>query len=265
MTKLPRQNEFHSGLDIRLRRDALAFDYGAGTFGPSPEMRRLDDIRPSLRDPGCIGPDPVYGIAMDVGKVQHVEDLKRRHLLFGVVAYAAGSLGLEPVRSQGHVHAVAPHCGWSTPELFEIWQGKSIIYAQEFAEDEPGRCFATEAGVGEQVVIPPNWAHCVINADSQNPLFFIALCERQYGFVYDGVRAHGGLAWFPLLTPDGISWEPNPRYKISELQQRGTRSYSELGLRPELPVYVQYEQDADAVQWISEPALHKEVWESFEP
>ena len=24
----------------------------------------------------------------------------------------------EPVRSQGHIHSIAPHCGWSTPELF---------------------------------------------------------------------------------------------------------------------------------------------------
>jgi glucose-6-phosphate isomerase len=77
---------------------------------------------------------------MDVGKAEDLAELKRRSLLFGVVAYASGQLGEEPVRSQGHIHAIAPHCGWSTPELFEVWQGRAIIYAQEFAADHPGRC-----------------------------------------------------------------------------------------------------------------------------
>jgi len=85
---------------------------------------------------------------------------------FGVVAYASGRLGNEPVRSQGHVHAIAPHCGWSTPELFEIWEGSAIIYAQESDGDDPGRCVAIMAHAGEQVVVPPGWAHCVINASA---------------------------------------------------------------------------------------------------
>src|SRR6202167_5312917 len=84
--------------------------------------------------------------------------------LFGVVVYASGRLGDEPVRSQGHIHAIAPHCGWSTPEVFEIWEGRAIVYAQESAEDDPGRCFAVTAGPGDKVVVPPGWAHAVINA-----------------------------------------------------------------------------------------------------
>jgi len=68
---------------------------------------------------------------MDVGHTEDLSELKKRMLLFGIVIYASGKLGDEPVRSQGHVHAVAPHCGWSTPELFEIWQAHAIIHAQE--------------------------------------------------------------------------------------------------------------------------------------
>ena len=41
-----------------------AFEYGPGMYGPLPEMRRLEAIRPRLRGPNCSGPDPVYGIAM---------------------------------------------------------------------------------------------------------------------------------------------------------------------------------------------------------
>ncbi|HYN04677.1 MAG TPA: glucose-6-phosphate isomerase family protein, partial [Vicinamibacteria bacterium] len=101
----------------------MGFAYGPGIFGPSPEARSLDAIRPSLRDPAREGPDPVYAIVMDVGREEHRAELQRRHLLFGVVTYAAGRLGEEPVRSQGHVHKVASRSGWSPPELYEIWAG----------------------------------------------------------------------------------------------------------------------------------------------
>lgn len=256
---------FDPGLDVRLLEKELSFEYGPGVAGPAIEMRRLDDIRPSLRDPHCVGPDPVYGIAMDVARREDLEDLKQRYLLFGIVAYASGRLGEEPVRSQGHIHAPAPHSGWSTPELFEIWEGRAIVYAQEFAEDVPGRCIAVEAGAGDQVVVPPGWAHCVINADEGARMVFGAWCERQYGFVYDGVRRHGGLAWFPLLRDGRVSWQANQRYSESSLVVRGPRSYPELGLDATVPIYRQYQRNPEAVQWISEPARFTALWKTLEP
>ncbi len=243
----------------------LQFSYDDGVFGPLPELRHLDDIRRSLRDPGCQGPDPVYSIVMDVGREEHRAELQRRMLLFGVVVYAAGQLGDEPVRSQGHIHAIAPHCGWSTPELFEIWEGQAIIYAQETAEDNPGRCFAVNAGVGDKVVVPPGWAHAVINADPATRMMFGAWCDRQYGFVYDVVRAHRGLAWFPVLDDKRtIHWEPNPSYQSSDLSVRSARNYPELGLDANTPVYEQFAVDPDSIQWVSEPALVAPLWSAFE-
>jgi glucose-6-phosphate isomerase, archaeal len=260
-----RRAEFNPGLDIQLQAGSLSFNYGEGVFGPTTELRRLDDIRKSLRDPDCSGPDPVYGIAMDVGKIAHAEELRRRFLLFGVVAYASGRLGLEPVRSQGHVHAVAPHCGSSTPELFEIWHGRAMVYAQEFVDDDPGRCIVVEAGPGDQVVVPPGWAHFVVNASPTETMLFAALCERQYGFVYDGVRTRGGLAWFPVVQNGCIEWQPNPRYGSSSVQVRDPRPYPELDLDPRMPIYRQFEVDPERVQWVSFPDRAADVWARFEP
>ena len=258
--------EFDPGLDIRFLRDTLDFRYGPGVFGPEPEYRSLDAIRGSLQDPNCTGPDRVYAIAMDVGRLEDLDELKRRMLLFGVVIYAKGRLGKGPVRSQGHVHAIAPHCGWSTPELFEIWEGRGIIYCQEKSGDDPGRCFAIEAGPGEQVVIPPDWAHYVVNADMHSPLIFGAWCDRQYGFDYTQMRAHHGLAWFPLMADDGkISWEANPTYSANELECRKTRNYPELGLSPTTPIYEQFRGNPESVQWVSDPARFSNLWPRFEP
>ena len=254
------------GFDIRPTTDPLGFDYGPGVFGPPCELRRLDAIRPSLRDPHCQGPDPVYAIAMDVGAEDRREDLLKRNLLFGAVTYAAGRLGDEPVRSQGHIHAVSASCGRSTPELYEIWQGRAVILMQERAEDDPGRCYAVEAGPGDCVVVPPDWAHATISADPATPLTFGAWCVRDFGFDYRGVRARGGLAWFPRLHENRLVWEPNPRYTHpSELCRKSPDDYSTLGLTPGIPIWRQYLADPECVMWVPRPERMDALWSGFLP
>jgi len=262
-TKAP---EFDCGLELAFAADRLDFSYGEGTFGPGLEYRRLDSIRQSLRDPNCSGPDPVYAIAMDVGRLEDRDELEKRMLLFGVVAYAAGRLGEEPVRSQGHVHAVSPHCGWSTPELFEIWQGRAIIYGQEKSGEEPGRCVAIHAGPGDKVVMPPRWAHYVVNAEPNSKLVFGAWCDRQYGFDYAEMRARHGLAWFPLASEEGaIKWVPNLHYSSSKLEVRPARDYPELDLPASTPIYPCLRRVPESVQWVSDPQRYAELWPGFEP
>ncbi len=257
---------FDPGFDIAATAAPLGFRYGPDCFGPTVETRSLDSIRRSLRDPACAGPDPVYAIAMDVGRHGHRAALVERHLLYGAVTYAAGRLGDEPVRSQGHVHKPSPRNGWSTPEVYEIWRGRAVILMQESDGDDPGRCFAIEAGPGEVVIVPPGWAHATISADPARPLAFGAWCDRAYGFVYDGVRAHGGLAWFPLLTAGGaLRWEENPAYRRRELVRKPPASYAELGVRAGVPIYRQFEQEPDRFLFVPDPARAAGVWPGFVP
>jgi glucose-6-phosphate isomerase len=263
---LTNSRSFDPGLDIQFLADTMDFRYGTGVFGPRPEYRSLDAIRTSLRDPNCAGPDPVYSIAMDVGRLENRNELQKRLLLFGVVIYASGRLGDEPVRSQGHVHAISPHCGWSTPELFEIWQGRAIVYCQGKSGDDPGRCIAIEAGPGERVVMPPGWAHYVANADPNSKLIFGAWCDRKYGFDYTQMRAHRGLAWFPLIASNGgLTWERNPNYSVSNLRYREAREYPELGLSSEMPIYEHLQRNPESIQWVSDPARLEHLWGQFEP
>lgn len=257
--------EFDPGLAVTAADNPLGLAYGNEVFGPPVELRALDAIRPSLRDPDCAGPDPVYAIAMDVGRERDRRALEERHLLFGVVTYAAGRLGAEPVRSQGHIHAASPRNGWSTPEVYEIWQGRAIILMQERATDDPGRCFAVSAGPGEVVVVPPSWAHATISADPDQPLTFGAWCDRDFGFEYTDVRAHGGLAWFPVFDGNHLTWEANPAYASSRLIETGPGDYSRLGIEPGVPIYTQFVHDPDRFLFVPEPARAADVWTGFRP
>jgi glucose-6-phosphate isomerase, archaeal len=257
---------YDPGLDVKATHDPLGFQYGPGVTGPEPELRSLDSIRPSLRDPRCAGPDPVYAIAMDVAKREHQDELEKRMLLYGVVTYAKGRLGNEPVRSQGHVHRAAAHSGWSPPELYEIWSGRAVIYMQEFAENDPGRSFAVIAKPGDKVLVPPGWAHATINADPESAMTFGAWCDRDYGFIYEAVRARQGLAWYAMLDSAGkLGWQPNPNYSKSELLIGAPREYRSLGLKAGVPIYTQFENDPESVQWVSEPASVENQWKGFVP
>ncbi|MGQ8335355.1 glucose-6-phosphate isomerase family protein [Sunxiuqinia sp. A32] len=258
--------KFNPGFEIKPTINPMGFEYGESVFGPKVENRTLDAIRKSLRDPNCSGPEIVYSIAMDVGKKEHLRLFEKLHLLFGVVTYAAGRLGEEPIRSQGHIHKISPHSNWSTPEVYEIWSGKAIIYMQETANDNPGRCFAVVANPGDVVIVPPYWAHATISADPNQPLTFGAWCDREYGFEYDDVRAHKGLAWFPILTPGGkIEWQKNKNYADCELIIKSPEIYRQLKITPEKSIYNQFEEDKFRFMFVPYPALQKEVWKGFIP
>jgi glucose-6-phosphate isomerase len=257
---------YDPGFDIKATSQPLGFRYGETAFGPAPELRTLDQIRATLRDPGCSGPDPVYAIVMDVGKRAHHDQLRSRMLLYGAVTYAAGRLGNEVVRSQGHVHRVSSHSGWAPPEIYEIWAGEVFVYMQEFSADDPGRCLAIHAGAGDIVVVPPGWAHATLSADPAQQVTFGALCDREYGFVYDEVRKRRGLAWYAVVDDDGrVRWERNNHYRPSELVLREPGDYSALGLSRGTPLYTQLENGFDKLQWVSRPELAASVWAGFTP
>jgi len=260
------QTLFNPGFAITPTKKPMGFIYGNDVFGPEVENRKLDDIRKSLMDPQSEGPDIVYAIAMDVGKMRHRELLKDMHLLYGVVTYAAGKLGKEPIRSQGHIHKVSDYSGWSTPEVYEIWSGEAIIYMQEYADDQPGRCFAVYAKPGDVVIVPPYWTHATISANPDKPLTFGAWCDRDYGFYYEKVRAHNGIAWFPVFNEQNqIEWIPNPKYKTSELTIKAPADYSDLGIQKGISIYKTFEDNPDTFLYVPQPQLKEEVWETFEP
>ncbi|MCG2462365.1 hypothetical protein K8352_16510 [Flavobacteriaceae bacterium F89] len=257
---------FNSGLEIQPLFDPLGFKYGETCFGPTVETRKLDAIRKSLMDPNCTGPDIVYAIAMDVGKKEHQSLLKELHLLFGVVTYASGRLGNEPIRSQGHIHSRSAYAGgWSTPEVYEIWEGKAIIYMQETANDNPGKCYAIHAAPGDIVVVPPFWAHATISADSETPLTFGAWCNRNYSFEYDEVRAHNGLAWYPVYKHGQLTWQANKNYDRSGLIEKSPESYSELGIQQEKSIYSIFEEDPKIFEYVPRPYLIEKYWQNFIP
>lgn len=257
---------FDPGFSIKPDFDTMNFIYGEDTFGPVTEKRYLDDIRGSLSDPNADGPALVYSVAMDVGKKKHLRDLREKNLLYGAMIYAGGRIGYEPVRSQGHIHAVSASCGCSTPEVYEIWSGEAIIYMQERAEKDAGQAYAIHARPGDVVIVPEGWAHCTINASNGGKMTFGAWCVRDYGFDYTGIRAHGGIAFFPYYASSNeLSWKRNETYSDAVLHHISAPDYSALGLVKGVPIYTQYENNPDLFRFVADPSLYPEKTGKYVP
>ena len=256
---------FGNGINLKYNFQNKEFIYGKGSFGPDTEKRKLDDIRKSLKNPNCKGPQVVYSIAMDVGIKEDREDLKKRNLLYGACIYSNGTLQDEPVRSQGHIHAISKSCDYSTGELYEIWHGRAIIFMQEFAKDNPGRVFAVEAKIGDVVFVPPGWAHYTANANSNDYMVFGAWCVRDYGFDYQDVREHNGLAYFPIVDGEKINFVHNEKYEKCELIRKTPRKYTELGLDYSKSIYDQYREDRKKFDFVTNPLKYRKLWINFMP
>ena len=237
---------FAPGFEIAPTKNPIGFVYGEDVFGPEVEIRRLDDIRESLSDPNAQGPDELYAIAMDVGDKADREEIAKRNLLFGVVTYAAGMIGREPVRSQGHKHAISASCGASTPEVYE-------------------KCYAIYARPGDVVIVPPGYVHATVNADVNRNLTFGAWCVRDYGFDYETVRNHGGIAYYPFVEDGSLKWSPNPAYSGGELIIKNARTWEDFSLEAGVPVYTQFQKDKERFMFVADPARCPELWKNFEP
>lgn len=253
-----------SGLDLELPEGELRISFGEGVHHPEAVVRTLTDIRGSLGQADPTGPEDLYAIYMDVAVAGDLPALIRQGLLFGLVRYADGLVGDEPVRSQGHVHAVSASCGTSTPELYEFWEGEGAVYMQERVADDPGRCFAVHAVPGDVVLVPPGWAHLTVNAGVHTPMTFGAWCVRDYGFDYTGIRERQGLAWYPKVSVGGISWVPNPAYNTTTIEQKTPRAYAEFGIGTD-PIYRQWQDAPDRMAFVARPDEVADLWRSFVP
>jgi glucose-6-phosphate isomerase len=137
---------------------------------------------------------------------------------------------------------------------------------QETAGDDPGRCFAVQAAPGDVVIVPPYWVHATISVSPDEPLTFGAWCDRDYGFVYDGVRRHNGIAWFPVFGDNSqIEWLANPAYYPSELIVKPPCNCEAFGIKCGTPIYTLFEERPETFRFVPEPQLRKDVWENFIP
>ena len=88
---------------------------------------------------------------------------------------------------------------------------------------------------------------------------------RDFGFDYAEVRAHQGVAWFPVVEGNQIKFIANENYKKSELIIKEPRIYEEFQIEKGIPIYQQFVDNPDKFLFVSRPQIAMEIWENFIP
>ncbi len=243
-----------AGFGVRLDPAALTLEFGPGITTAPPVVRRLEEVRPLLRDPQASGPDHLYTIYMDIRVPRVCDVLRANGLGYGAVVYNHGALGREALRSQGHVHSVAADSGLGYSELYEFWHGRGLVYMQDAATPDVTDVIVVEAGPGDKVAIPPGWAHSTVNVGG-GPLVFGAVYALDARLLYDPLRQLQGTAHYVLA--DG-TLEPNPRYRsVPQARRSAPHRLPDVGVESGRPALA---GDVARLAFVSRPERHPQLW-----
>ena len=246
-----------AGFPVELDPSSLTLAFGPGVTTAPVTVRRLDEVRSLLRDPGASGPDHLYTIYMDIRVPGRAEGLRSLGLGYGAVVYNHGALGGEALRSQGHVHSAPAATGIAYSEIYEFWHGRGLVYMQDSATADVSDVIVVEAGPGDKVVIPPGWAHATVNL-GDSPMAFGAVYALEAQLLYEPLRKLQGTAHYVLANG---TLEPNPRYrKVPEARRQAPHEIPRHGIghgRPALS------GELSLLDLVSRPERYPEVWEQL--
>jgi glucose-6-phosphate isomerase len=243
-----------AGFPVGMDAARLTLTFGEGITTSPVQVRRLEEVRALLRDPESAGPEHLYTIYMDIRVPGIADELRAHGLGYGAVVYNHGTLGHEALRSQGHVHSVAPESGVGYSELYEFWHGRGLVYMQDSATADVGDVVVIEAGPGDKVAIPPGWAHATVNV-GDGPMAFGAVYALDAKLLYDPLRRLQGTAHYVLA--DG-TLEPNPRYaRVPQARRTGAHRIPECGIEAGRPALA---GDVARLDFISRPDRYPALW-----
>jgi len=197
--------------------------------------RKVRDMTDVLMDKTRISyPDKIlYDMYREVHlSLEELEKMRAVQLRYDITVIPPGMLGSEYVKTAGHYHPCT-HCGpemLSYPEVYQVIRGTATYLLQK---KDLSDFIIVEAQEGDVVLIPPNYGHVTVNADSDE-LVMANWVSDAFQSEYEPVRCQAGLAYY--ITEDGIAQNGNYE-KMPQLRFGKPKSYPEVGLYSGIDMY----------------------------
>ena len=176
------------------------------------ESRMPPDSMGFYRDSGALAKEtePLYRMYRYVEKLDaDAERLaKEWDLNFNLTLLRNGDVGGELIKTNGHLHVKVPGMDDSFPEAYHVMRGKLCFLQMH----QNGKIFrAISAAEGDTVIVPPNYAHVLVNV-GQGPLLMLdanAGESMRGGHDYGFVKDRQGLCYYLMR---GMEFVKNPNY-----------------------------------------------------
>jgi len=142
---------------------------------------------------------------------------KQRNLTFGLVLLPSGKINREYIKTHGHYHSSMPGSNIGYPEVYTHFYGALYLLMQRRAGPWSTRlddCVLYKMVPGQSIMIPPGYAHILINPSSE-PGLMAGLYSLSSIHNYAPIDLMRGAAYY-LTEKDGQeSLQPNLAYSPS--------------------------------------------------
>lgn len=164
-------------------------------------VRSLTELKPVLKDPNAIGPDPVYQVFY-----QKAGQWANKTVI------ANGRIGEEYPKTFGHYHNVAVN------ETYRITEGEGILLLQKkhiengvWIPEVVDEVLLIRAKARDEIVITPEWGHSWSNTGSAPLVLYDDWKSGHTPADYEEIERLHGLAYYLIENP-AVKAVPNPNY-----------------------------------------------------
>lgn len=167
--------------------------------------RQLEGLRPVLKDPQSIGPDPVYWVFYEVTDEKWAN----------TTITAPGRIGDEYPKTFGHYHpADAP------VENYHVVEGEGVMLLQqkkfengEWLKDQVGAVYLVKAKAGDDIAISNEWGHSFTNTGDLPLITFDDWRSGHTPEDYAIIETQQGMAYYLINEDNKPTAIPNPNYQ----------------------------------------------------
>ncbi|WNY29014.1 Glucose-6-phosphate isomerase [Methanimicrococcus stummii] len=220
--------------------------------------RKIKDMTDVLMDQTWITyPDKIlYDMYREVHlSGDELQKMKEAQLRYDITVIPPAMLGPEYVKTAGHYHPCPKYCAAemiSYPEVYQVIRGTATYLLQK---SDLSDFIIVEAGEGDVVLIPPNYGHVTVNAESDE-LVMANWVSDAFDSEYEPIRAKAGLAYY--MTEDGIAQNGNYD-KMPPVSYGKPKSYPEIGLYSGVDMYGLV-NDLEKLDFLVNPQNYSELF-----
>ena len=189
----------------------LLFDPAALTVATDDGLRldqharRTAQMASVLLEPDARAPEDVlYWIGRVYDDAWARPLLEAARLAFAYVLVPPWKVGREYAKTQGHYHPAMPASRMSFPEVYTHSCGQLYLLMQRRSAGQAAHlddCVLIEMQPGQSIMVPPGYAHILINP-SDEPALMAGLYCPDFAANYEPIRSLGGAAYH-LVEADG--------------------------------------------------------------
>lgn len=227
--------------------------------------RTFRELAPVLRSPDSL-PDetPMYYTYYVSQQPPWAEEaLSRDHLTYGPVVIPPGTINGEYVKTSGHYHPLIPGTRYAYPEVYTGLSGRLLLFLQKrdlSHPQTPEDCKLIELRAGVTVIIPPDYAHVLINPSNEIAVM-AGLYSLDFKPDYTDVMRYRGLAYYIL---QGIDIVPNPHYvgapPLQQLTELSGTAFAPLD-DPAIPLWTHFMNHPEKYAFLSQAAAVEALFE----